>query len=203
MKYPQLISIVFSSWLLSACAVSSTAPSGPNEYLLMDSEKTTEPVMNTSPADVQLLPIKVAPYLAGNDIILVSEQGEVHRSQQNLWAEPLSPQLHRITLQRLAVLLPNINFFGRATEKSLTMNKLNIEINEFYADLSGITHISGRWQLFAPSGELLIANEFSEQSTLKQSGYPTLVNTLASSWIHTILAPLSTDIAQSIHPTVN
>lgn len=198
MKYPQLISIVLTSWLLSACAVSSTAPSGPNEYLLMDSEKSTEQVINTSPADVQLLPIKVAPYLAGNDIILVSEQGEVHRSQQNLWAEALAPQLHRITLHRLAEQLPNINFFGRATEKSTTMNKMNIELNEFYADLTGVTHISGRWQLFAPSGELIANNEFSEKAKLTQTGYPTLVKTLSTSWIKGVIGPMPTQLAESL-----
>ena len=104
MIYGRIFLLVLIRWMVTGCAT-PTPPS--KEYLLMDSGlKNTQP-QATKTMSVQLMPIVVANYLAGSEIVLVTKQGDVHRSQNNLWAEPLSPQLARLTLQRLEKTLPN------------------------------------------------------------------------------------------------
>jgi len=181
--------------LLSAC---SSNPTVNNEYLLMDEAKSSSEANNSVHADIQLLPIKMAPYLAGYEIVLVSKQGEVHRSQQNLWAEPLAAQLHRLTLQRLSTQLPNINWFSEAPSRSSAQKQLNIEVNEFFADLEGLTHISGRWQLFSSQGELLASSDFSESIKLSEAGYPTLVQAFADSWFNKVVVNIADQVSVAL-----
>jgi uncharacterized protein len=109
MIYGRTFLLVLISWMMIGCAT-PTPPS--KEYLLMDTGLHNTQVQVTKKISVQLMPIVVANYLAGNEIVLVTKQGDVHRSQSNLWAESLSPQLTRLTQQRLEKALPNITWFG-------------------------------------------------------------------------------------------
>ena len=82
-------------WLLTACAT-KVVPS--NEYLLVDKNIKEIEVKTTPSMPIQFMPITMANYLAGNEIVLVTQQGQVYRSKNHLWAETLSPQLSRLTI---------------------------------------------------------------------------------------------------------
>ncbi|RBP77941.1 membrane integrity-associated transporter subunit PqiC [Marinomonas rhizomae] len=194
MIYGRIFLLVLISWMVTGCAT-PTPPS--KEYLLMDSGlKNTQP-QATKTMSVQLMPIVVANYLAGSEIVLVTKQGDVHRSQNNLWAEPLSPQLARLTLQRLEKTLPNITWFGGQRLPSYAIALLNIEVDAFYADLEGLIHITGRWQVISAMGELAASNTFDVKSELKSDGYSTMVQTLSASWFNKVIDPMAKEIALS------
>lgn len=194
MIYGRIFLLVLISWMVTGCAT-PTPPS--KEYLLMDSGlKNTQP-QATKTISVQLMPIVVANYLAGSEIVLVTKQGDVHRSQNNLWAEPLSPQLARLTLQRLEKTLPNITWFGGQRLPSYAIALLNIEVDAFYADLEGLIHITGRWQVISAMGELAASNTFDVKSELKSDGYSTMVQTLSASWFNQVIDPMAKEIALS------
>ncbi len=190
-------------WLLLACsfvAGCSTPAVQSHEYLLMDAGLKSAQPQSTRRISVQLMPIVVANYLAGNEIVLVTKQGDVHRSQSNLWAETLSPQLTRLTQQRLEKTLPNITWFGGQRLPSYAIALLNIEVDDFYADLEGIVHISGRWQMISANGELSASNTFYVQSELTSDGYSTMVQTLSASWFDKVIDPMAKEMAKVFHP---
>ncbi|WP_417559931.1 PqiC family protein [Marinomonas sp.] len=194
MIYGRTFLLVLISWMMIGCAT-PTPPS--KEYLLMDTGLHNTQVQVTKKISVQLMPIVVANYLAGNEIVLVTKQGNVHRSQSNLWAESLSPQLTRLTQQRLEKALPNITWFGGQRLPSYAIALLNIEVDDFYADLEGMIHISGRWQVISATGELSASNTFEVQRKLKSDGYSTMVQTLSASWFDQVIGPMAKEIAQS------
>jgi uncharacterized protein len=74
---------------------------------------------------------------------------------------------------------------------------LNIEVDDFYADLEGMIHISGRWQVISATGELSTSNTFEVQRKLKSDGYSTMVQTLSASWFDQVIGPMAKEIAQS------
>ncbi|WP_417537518.1 PqiC family protein [Marinomonas sp.] len=190
-------------WLLLACSfvAGCSAPAVQSyEYLLMDAGLKSAQPQSTRRISVQLMPIVVANYLAGNEIVLVTKQGDVHRSQSNLWAETLSPQLTRLTQQRLEKTLPNITWFGGQRLPSYAIALLNIEVDDFYADLEGIVHISGRWQMISANGELSASNTFYVQSELTSDGYSTMVQTLSASWFDKVIDPMAKEMAKVFHP---
>ncbi|ETI62393.1 PqiC family protein [Marinomonas profundimaris] len=182
------------SSVLGGCAT-PVPPS--NEYLLMDDGLSRVQAQPSNSASVQLMPIVVANYLAGNEIVLVSKQGEVHRSQNNLWAETLSPQLTRLTQQRLEKTLPNVTWFGGQHLPSYAIALLNIEVDDFYADLDGMIYISGRWQLISATGELSVSDTFYVNSALQSDGYSTMVQTLSASWFNQVIDPIANNIAKT------
>ncbi|MDE8602320.1 ABC-type transport auxiliary lipoprotein family protein [Marinomonas sp. RSW2] len=188
--------IVLMSGIITGCAT-SVSPS--REYLLMDADFQEAQVQSTKEASVQLMPIVVANYLAGNEIVLVTNQGEVHRSQNNLWAESLSSQLTRLTQQRLEKTLPKITWFGGQRFPSYAIALLNIEVDGFYADLHGMIHISGRWQFISAAGELSLSNTFNVTGELPSDGYSTMVQALSSSWFNQVIDPMSKEIAKSLN----
>tara|TARA_R110001606_G_scaffold299972_1_gene447739 strand:- start:1337 stop:1939 length:603 start_codon:yes stop_codon:yes gene_type:complete len=194
MIYGRIFLLVLISWMVTGCTT-LTPPS--KEYLLMDAGVKNVQAQSTKEMSVQLMPIVVANYLSGNEIVLVTKQGDVHRSQSNLWAEPLSPQLTRLTQQRLERTLPNITWFGGQRLPSYEIALLNIEVDAFYADLEGMIHIAGRWQVISGMGELSASNTFDVKSALKSDGYSTMVQTLSVSWFDQVIDPMAKKIAMS------
>lgn len=189
----RVLLLVVLSGMLAACAT-PTVPS--NEYLLMDNGLQKGQIHPTKESAVRLMPIVVAHYLAGNEIVLVTESGEVYRSQNNLWAESLSSQLTRLTQQRFEKVLPNITWFGGQRLPASATALLNIEVDNFYADLNGIIHISGRWQVISASGELSASNTFNVKTELQSDGYGSMVQALSRSWFDQVLNPMVQEIAQ-------
>jgi len=185
--------MVLMSLIMTGCAT-SVPPS--SEYLLMDAGLRKAQIYSTKASSVQLMPIVVANYLAGNEIVLVTKQGEVHRSQNNLWAESLSPQLTRLTQQRLEKSLANFTWFGGQRLPSYAIALLNIEVDDFYADLEGMIHISGRWQVISAMGELTVSNTFYVKGELQSDGYSTMVQALSTSWFNQVIDPMSKEIAK-------
>lgn len=181
---------------LTGCASSDSVTS--KEYLLLDT--TLESVISVPvPAQpVQLMPIVVANYLAGNEMVLISGKGVVHRSQNNLWAEPLSAQLTRLTQQRLERMLPDLTWFGGQRLPAYEIAQLNIEVDKFYADLDGVVHLSGRWQLISAAGEITASHTFYTQRRLESDGYTSLVQTLSSTWFDEVISPMSQWISQAM-----
>ncbi|MBR7888969.1 membrane integrity-associated transporter subunit PqiC [Marinomonas sp. A79] len=190
----RLLSIgVLSGWLLG-CAAPVAPPS--KEYLLLDAKLEQVSALPTSAQSVQLMPVVVANYLAGNDIVLVSKEGVVHRSQQNLWAESLSAQLTRLTQQRLENTLPQLSWFSGQRLPAYAIAELSIEVDKFYADLEGQVHLSGRWQLMSAEGEVWRTQAFYVQSSLNADGYTVLVQTLSLSWFDEVVNPMANQISQ-------
>lgn len=194
MIYGRVFLLALIGWMMTGCAT-QTPPS--KEYLLMDTGLSNVQSQPTKAISVQLMPIVVANYLASSEIVLVTKQGDVHRSQSNLWAEPLSPQLTRLTQQRLEKTLPNITWFGGQRLPSYAIALLNIEVDAFYADLEGMIHIVGRWQVISAMGDLSASNTFDVKSALKSDGYSTMVQTLSASWFDQVIDPMAQEIAQS------
>ncbi|REG84278.1 PqiC family protein [Marinomonas pollencensis] len=183
------------AWLLLGCA---NTPLTSSEYLLMDN--TPKVVIDDARTEVniQLLPIQVADYLAGSEIVLLSKQGEVYRSQQNLWAEPLSAQLNRLTMQGFMQRLPLTDWYRGNHSKMNDLLKLSIEVDAFYGDLEGRVHVSGRWTLFSASGQIMRDKSFMVSEKLAQSGYPKLVQTLAKTWFQKVLDPISKQVSEAL-----
>ena len=165
------------------------------EYLLIDTTSSQRDRKDTKPVPVQLMPIDVANYLTGNEIVLVSKTGEVHRSQVNLWAEPLSPQLTRLTQQRMEKNLPQITWFVKQRLPSYAIAQLSIEVDRFFADLNGLVHITGRWQLVSPEGTLIASQAFDVEDALKKDGYAALTQTLATNWLDKVVETIIQEMA--------
>lgn len=192
----RLFLILTIAGLMTACA--GTTPSS-NEYLLIDADIMKVETRSIEATFVQIMPVSVANYLAGNEIVLVTEQGQVHRSANNLWAEALSSQLTRLTQQRLEKSLPNVTWFGTQRLPAEAIALLNIEVDDFYADLKGMVHISGRWQLMSSSSVLSASKTFYVTENLKSDGYASMVQTLSESWFNDVIDPMVNDIVQSLN----
>ncbi|MEP0072614.1 MAG: ABC-type transport auxiliary lipoprotein family protein [Marinomonas sp.] len=192
----RILGLVALSWLITACAT-TTEPS--KEYLLMDADIAAVEAKSTPFMPVQIMPVSIANYLAGNEIVLVTKQGEVFRSANNLWAETLSPQLTRLTQQRLERALPDVTWFGGQRLPAAAIAILNIDVDRFYADLEGMIHISGRWQLMSSMGELLASNTFDQTDRLTSDGFTPMVQALSKSWFNNVIDSMATDIALSLN----
>jgi len=186
--------------LITSVLVGCASPAPPSyEYLLVDSSSDKVSAIATAPMQIQMMPVEVANYLSGNEIVLVSKTGAVHRSQSHLWAEPLAPQLTRLTQQRLEKSLKNIAWYARQRLPSYAIAQLNIEVDRFYADLQGGVNITGRWQLRSAEGEILKTQVFDVTDYLRSDGYSALTQTLANNWINQIVEPMAKQIAEALN----
>lgn len=181
------------AWLMVGCA---TPISPSKEYLLTDEALSTVRVQSTSPVFIQLMPVSMANYLVGNEMVLVTRQGQVHRSKNNLWAEPLSSQLGRLIQQRLESALPDITWVNTQAFFPQDAYELHVEIDTFFADLEGVTMISGRWYMATKTGELLLADTFNATNNMQSDGYQSMVKALSQSWSEQVITNLTQEIAR-------
>ncbi|RNF52128.1 hypothetical protein EBI00_04275 [Marinomonas hwangdonensis] len=181
------------AWLMVGCA---TPVSPSKEYLLTDEALSTVRVQSTNPVFIQLMPVSMANYLVGNEMVLVTRQGQVHRSKNNLWAEPLSSQLGRLIQQRLESALPDITWVNTQAFFPQDAYELHVEIDTFFADLEGVTMISGRWYMATKTGELLLADTFNATNNMQSDGYQSMVKALSQSWSEQVITNLTQEIAR-------
>ncbi|CAG9000566.1 MAG: Intermembrane transport lipoprotein PqiC [Candidatus Celerinatantimonas neptuna] len=178
LKYSCLIALL----LISGC---SSTPRKTHEYLL------TIPVKihalahpSLLPKNITLMPIDLAGYLDGIEMVQISPDGQLFRAQNHLWAEPLPQQLQQITRNYLSMRLPTINWYH--LDDRVKTVQLNIHINQFVADTQGLVHINGNWQLYQNDGHLLIQGDFNLKQPLRHDGYLAMTQSLSSLWETTL-----------------
>ncbi|MFM2481996.1 membrane integrity-associated transporter subunit PqiC [Celerinatantimonas sp. YJH-8] len=176
------ISVISLLWL-SGC---SQNPSPlPRQYLLTDVEAVSAlPESSTSaverPVQITVLPIQLPGYLTSDSMVLISPQGEVFSSQNNLWAEPLAIQLQRLLKARLQQRLPTVNWY---IDNNVSQYKLLVQLSQFAADTEGWVHISGIWQLRDPNGKLIRQQLFTLKQAMVQNGYLAMSQALTKAWL--------------------
>ncbi|MCA2018991.1 ABC-type transport auxiliary lipoprotein family protein [Vibrio tritonius] len=178
--------------LLAALVGCSTSAPPAQEYLLMSQ---AAPALKTDyHAKVVVPTVEIPLYLAGNGIVLVSEQGQVSRARQNLWAEPLDSQLQRLALNRLEQRLPGAHWLTPFDLNSAQANQLLINVARFDASPDGKITIHGQWLLQSSTGNIVQCGRFAHSDTLAAQGYQAMANALANNWLHEVIDP----IAQSL-----
>ena len=183
---------VSTSALLMVLVGCSTSAPPAQEYLLMSQ---TVPALSTAYHGTVVVPtVSVPLYLAGNGMVLVSEQGQVSRARQNLWAEPLDTQLQRLALNRLEQRLPAAHWLTPFDLNSAQAQQLMINVARFDASPDGKLTINGQWLLRSAEGKIIQCGRFSHGDTLSAQGYQAMANALAQSWLDAVVDP----IAQSI-----
>nr|WP_298376262.1 ABC-type transport auxiliary lipoprotein family protein [uncultured Halomonas sp.] len=124
--------------------------------------------------------LELASYLESQGIILQSDDIRVREASSHLWAESLKRQLDRGLRQRLASRLPNT----RVLESGNNADALHLRVivDQFQGRYDGLAVVSGRWQLYDDSGELLTLKPFDVTQALESDGYPALVRALGRAW---------------------
>lgn len=178
LKYSCLIALL----LISGC---SNTPKTTHEYLLTIPAKVkalSKPAK--LPEHITLMPIDLASYLNGIEMVQISPNGQLFRAQNHLWAEPLTQQLQQTTLTYLSSRFPTIDWYGLQDETQEA--QLHIHINQFVADTQGLVHIEGNWQLYRSNGRLLIQGNFNLKQPLQHNGYLAMTQSLSSLWETTL-----------------
>lgn len=194
MRYLKLIMMTLVFLGVGGCTTSSV-PS--KEYLLFNQQAKPLSEPDSGAVAVRLLPVATAGFLAGSGIVLVDDDGQIHRSQQHIWSESLADQLSRLSLQRLSQRLPQWHWFQRYVPQSASVSTLLIQVDAFNGDLKGNVHLAGRWQWFSATGKLLLEHSFSLLVPQTKAGYPALVQTLSQAWSTRVLDPLAKQLVSA------
>nr|WP_298414456.1 ABC-type transport auxiliary lipoprotein family protein [uncultured Halomonas sp.] len=185
-----LLSVFLS---LAGCATGGvsteryTLPSGSDTKASASGETRN----NVSQRTLIMDSLELASYLESQGIILQSDDIRVLEASSHLWAESLKRQLDRGLRQRLASRLPNT----RVLEGGNNADALHLRVNvdQFQGRYDGLAVVSGRWQLYDDSGELLTLKSFNVTQALESDGYPALVRALGRAW-----DKVAADIARGI-----
>ena len=142
---------------------------------------------------VALQPIKIAEYLDQPGIVLQTDNHKIEIAHYHRWGEPLKRNLHRYILETLTIQLPQYGFQNKSSLSQTTPDHyIEIAINQFNGTTDGSALLSGFWLINNPN-TTIFKQSFLYHAPLSNSGYPELVNALASQ-----LDQLCKDIADSI-----
>ena len=126
-------------------------------------------------------PITLAAYLNQRGIVLLTDKHEINVAHYHRWAEPLDENIHRYMLAVLSANSSKFAFQGasRSSQQNVHL-KLNIAFDQFKGTSDGHALVAGSWQLIDMSDNTrVLANSFSYEERLTESGYTELVNQLA------------------------
>lgn len=106
-RYCGLLAIAILTLSLGAC-FGGTRSLAPDYYLLtsrlLTSQALTTPIKTTSTFSIGVGPVRVAPFLARQQIVTHAGSGTMNIEQGQRWGEPLEHGIQRVLLQNLAAL---------------------------------------------------------------------------------------------------
>jgi uncharacterized lipoprotein YmbA len=104
-RYPhcRVLVVTVLTFLLSACFGSSRSIA-PDYYLLTSDEAQSAATRTTAAFSIGVGPVRVAPFLARQQIVTHGGSGTMNIQQGQRWGEPLEHGIQRVLLQNLATL---------------------------------------------------------------------------------------------------
>lgn len=135
--------------------------------------------------EIYLAPIQVAPYLNGSGLVVQQSAVAFAVSRQHLWVDALQQQLQRQLTEYWLKRFPEQRLLQQPVSGR---SSIQLEIDRFYADASGMAQLSGHYRFSNADGEHIKAFQF--RVPLTEDGYPAMVAALSEAW-HQLLIELS------------
>ncbi|MFG6178861.1 membrane integrity-associated transporter subunit PqiC [Halomonas sp. THAF12] len=130
-----------------------------------------------------LRPLRLAPFLDAEGIIVQLDDITLREASGHRWAEPLGRQLERGLRDRLAAALPDTRvLLDSEIGAQADPLQLRVTVERFQGRPDGRAVAAGRWQLLDTDQMLLDASTFRVATPLASDGYPALVRALGHSW---------------------
>ncbi len=173
-----LLTLAALLWL-TGCALGGTPAT---RYALPDAEAPAR-VETTARHSLVLRPLRLAPLLDAEGIVVQLDDITLREASGHRWAEPLGRQLERGLRDRLASALPDTRVLLDAEAgPSADPLQLRVTVERFQGRPDGQALAAGRWALLDADQTLLDAATFRVATPLAEDGYPALVRALGRSW---------------------
>lgn len=143
--------------------------------------------------------IDVAPFLAGQGLVTVARDNQVHQAYYHRWAEPLNSQLQRQLRTNLQQQLPNVDWLslhGSAHLRSLDY-RIDLVMDQFHLDIDNEVLVGGQWQLRSHEQGYVAHGQFQQREPLHLDGYAAMVSSLEQAWLRAS-AEIARDIARAL-----
>lgn len=185
--------------LLSGCT--GAPPALDQRYLLAITEVPDAPPEDAA-RRLNIAPLRLAPFLRTDGIVMQTGAVTIHRGRDHLWAEDLATQLQRALRQELGRKLRHARVLEDREPASPgePLRRLAVEVNGFHGRYDGVAVVAGQWWLRDGANRLLASRQFSVERPLQADGYQALVESLAAAWqgVADAIAPV---VAASWQPT--
>lgn len=191
---PNLIALIFISFIISAC---SSDIEQKTRYYLLDSPTSQSAKSTIKPVHSPLIIIRVAElpkYLTHASLVMQLSEHQLHYSHFHMWAEPLSHGLSSVIAKDLNQLNAQFQFSNYIENiENVNARVVVIHIDNFHISHQATALITGFYQVRSLSGDVETI-PFDYRTKLEQDGYAHAVEKLRVS-----AAKLSADINQNLY----
>lgn len=173
--------LVLGALLLNGCAGGS--PAAGQRYLLAI-HQAPDPPLEPTARQLDIAPLRLAPFLQTDGIVMQTGAVTIHQGRDHLWAENLATQLQRSLCQELARKLRRVQVLAarEPAPPGGALRRLEVEVDGFHGRYDGVAVVAGQWWLRDDAGRLLDSRQFSIERPLAADGYQALVESLAVAW---------------------
>jgi len=169
--------------LLAVCLTACSSSESTKYYQLTTPQGGASVATSTSafgqqPKHLWIQSINVPDALASTGIAFQTSDVEYRLAEQNLWASPLDQQLQQTLVTNLSNLLPN----WLVTNSTLAgdNDSLAVTVTAFQGRWDGHVLVKGYW--IYQHQEKVVRRSFEQRVSLKDDGYPALVQALSQAW---------------------
>jgi hypothetical protein len=175
--------LVTSLFMLVSCS-STSKPSHYYSLNLNTGNSIVTPKINSNKTKILIAPIRLAPFLKQQGLVMQRGKHEIIIANYHKWAEPLQQSIEKL-LQRDLNNLSKEDYFERETAQwsgspSATI-MLRIEIDKFHATDKSTVVVAGRYYINNNDAAEQIIKEFNISKNLTEDGYLHSIEVLESS----------------------
>lgn len=192
-------------WLLALAALAGCAASEPSRFYTLSAQAPESAAAASPPAagetrgNVALAPVQVPRYLDRPQLVTRTDANTLRLAEFDKWSEPLADMIGRVLSEDLARRLPGQRVFVLPVRQAVPIDRVvDVQIQRFDADASGLVTLDARWQVFADAGRsLLAARDGVVRETASETGEAAAVAATVAA-MSRALSRLSADIAAAL-----
>ncbi len=185
--------------VIALCLLSGCTSMPETEYYILASDSTAQMTANSSSGPVLGIGrIRLADYLRQSGIVTQTDDFRIRTANYHRWGEPLHKGIRRIIAQQLSRTMVDHRIEAEPHDRRQITYQLDLDIERFHANTSGMAILSGRWTLYRVEDETIVRSQnFDLSNPMNDSGYRDAVGTQMQ-----LLGRLSDQISAAAHSAI-
>ncbi len=164
---------------IALCLLGGCTSMPETEYYILGSDSAAQMTENSSSGPVLGIGrVRLADYLRQSGIVTQTDDFRIRTANYHRWGEPLHKGIRRNLARLLSQTMVDHRIEAEPHDRRQTTYQLDLEIERFHANTSGMAILSGRWTLYRVEDETIVhSQDFSLSDPMNDSGYQAAVGT--------------------------
>ncbi len=186
--------------LIALCLLAGCSSMPETKYYILSSDAANAQMVESRGGETVLAirRIRLADYLRQSGLVTQTDDFQIRPAYYHRWGEPLHKGIRRNLALQLSRTMNGYRIEAEPGNHRRIAYRLDLEVEHFHANTSGIAILSGRWTLYRTEDDsILRSQQFHLSDQMEESGYRGAVHSQIA-----LLERLSVQISAAAHGAI-